>query len=178
MEAPKYSEYALNEHADTTTAPPEYDHGTSAVHPDDLAEGKKSLEDDASSFTAAGSGTIVLDMLKTKDFKYGTRIVSTTSIPGGMQANEVLYTVATHGQWNWKGAVITFQRGDSKGPTTSSASRYQWNSLASGGENGENPPFAELSCFKLRLAENPEKGESLEEHSRRKFLHSQKWWSA
>lgn len=188
--APRYQEYALYDGgSDAANLPPAYD-SSSAPHPDDLIDAKKSFGDDDNDgldrvgSSPVSSDSVVFDCLKTKDFKYGTRIVSKTSLAGAgsIQADEVLYTIATHGAWNWRGAVVTFQRGDGKGPTRSSTQRYQAGG-ASGSAgpsaiNGENPPYAELSLTKLRLAEAPERGEALEEQSRRKFLHSQKWWSA
>lgn len=191
--APQYHEYALHDGtsaSDTASLPPAYEH-SDAVHPDDLVDDKKqisesstsSYEQDLERARAVQSGTgpswtndgsIHLDCLKTKDFKYGTRIVGKTSLPQGIQEGEVLYTIANHGAWAWTGAVTTFQRGDSRGPSGGSTQRYQSGSYG----QGENPPYAELSITKLRLAESPEVGTSLEESSRRKFLHSQKWWSA
>ena len=115
--APQYQEYDLH---DTASLPPSYDHSDS-VHPDDLADAKKSSEfydnDTGAAADSAplSSGSIHLECLKTKDFKYGTRVVARTALPGGgMQAGEVLYTIATYGAWNWRGATTTFQRGDTR----------------------------------------------------------------
>lgn len=178
-----YAEYDLHDTSDTTSLPPSYDHSAN-VHPDDLAEAKKSSEfnDEDPDRAVPGdgkqldSGSVHLECLKTKDFKYGTRVVARSSLPkGGIQEGEVLYTIATYGAWNWKGATTTFQRGDAQNLDTSSTHKYVPGSATG---NGANPPYAELSMLKLRLAESPETGAALEETKRRKFLHSQKWWSA